>query len=118
LEKTCPSATFVHHKIPRAHPGLNPGLRGGKPATNRLSYDAAVLDYYEHIGFDVLTSVVMKSTTTALLTTRFYSGFLLGLFFNPKDGGDISQNVVLFIMAMVTFVNQLFTDVDISINAY
>jgi hypothetical protein len=28
-EKTCPSATFVHHKIPRAHPGLNPGRRGG-----------------------------------------------------------------------------------------
>jgi hypothetical protein len=40
-KKTCPSATFVHHKIPRAHPGLNPGSRGGKPATNRLSYGAA-----------------------------------------------------------------------------
>jgi hypothetical protein len=30
-----------HHKIPRAHPGLNPGRRGGKPATNRLSYGTA-----------------------------------------------------------------------------
>jgi hypothetical protein len=40
-EKTCPSATFVHYKIQRAHPGLNPGRRGGKPATNRLSYGAA-----------------------------------------------------------------------------
>jgi hypothetical protein len=40
--KTCPSATFVHHKIPRAHPGLNPGRRGGKSATNRLSYGAAI----------------------------------------------------------------------------
>jgi hypothetical protein len=99
-EKTCPSATFVHHKIPHDHtrvlfiyylvseaigtaatsgllchprvivkmivekqlegrlagetevlgenlpqrhpdPGLNPGRRGGKPATNRLSYGAA-----------------------------------------------------------------------------
>jgi hypothetical protein len=36
-EKTCPSATFVHHKIPRAHLGR----RGGKPVTNRLSYGAA-----------------------------------------------------------------------------
>jgi hypothetical protein len=46
LEKTCPSVTFVHHKIPRAHPGLNPGRRGGKPATNRLSYGAALgLDF-------------------------------------------------------------------------
>jgi hypothetical protein len=34
---------FVHHKIPRAHPGLNPDRRGGKPATNRLSYGAAYL---------------------------------------------------------------------------
>jgi hypothetical protein len=40
-EKTCPSATFVHHKIPRAHPDMNPGRRGGKPTTNRLSYGAA-----------------------------------------------------------------------------
>jgi hypothetical protein len=30
-----------HHKIPRAHPGLNLGRRDGKPATNRLSYGAA-----------------------------------------------------------------------------
>jgi hypothetical protein len=39
--ETYPSATFVHHKIPHAHPGLNPGRRGGKSATNRLSYGAA-----------------------------------------------------------------------------
>jgi hypothetical protein len=42
-EKTSPSATFVHHKIPRAHPGLNPGRRGRKPVTNRLSYGAAAV---------------------------------------------------------------------------
>jgi hypothetical protein len=41
-EKTCLSATFVHHKIPHDRDsGLNPGRRGGKPATNRLSYGAA-----------------------------------------------------------------------------
>jgi hypothetical protein len=38
-EKTCPSATFVHHKIPHYQTRvLNPGRRGGKPTTNRLSY--------------------------------------------------------------------------------
>jgi hypothetical protein len=42
-ENLCPSATFVHHKIPRAHPGLNPGRRRGKLATNRLNYGAASL---------------------------------------------------------------------------
>jgi hypothetical protein len=35
-EKTCPSATFVHHKIPHDQTRvLNPGRRGGKPATSR-----------------------------------------------------------------------------------
>jgi hypothetical protein len=33
-------ATFVHHKIPHDQ-DLNPGRRGEKPATNRLSYGAA-----------------------------------------------------------------------------
>jgi hypothetical protein len=41
LGENLPQRHFVHHKIPRAHPGLNPGRRGGKPATNRLSYGAA-----------------------------------------------------------------------------
>jgi hypothetical protein len=27
-------------------PGLNPGRRGGKPATNRLSYDASIYRVY------------------------------------------------------------------------
>jgi hypothetical protein len=31
---------FVHHK-PHMLPGANPGRRGGKPATNRLSYGTA-----------------------------------------------------------------------------
>jgi hypothetical protein len=29
------------HFCPSQNPGLNPGRRGGKPATNRLSYGAA-----------------------------------------------------------------------------
>jgi hypothetical protein len=32
---------FVHHKSYLTRPGLNPGRRGGKPATDRLSYGAA-----------------------------------------------------------------------------
>jgi hypothetical protein len=41
LGENLPQRHFVHHKIPRAHPGLKPGRLGGKPATNRLSYGAA-----------------------------------------------------------------------------
>jgi hypothetical protein len=32
---------FIHHKSHRIWPGSNPGRRGGKPATNRLSYGTA-----------------------------------------------------------------------------
>jgi hypothetical protein len=39
--KTCPSATLSTTNPTRPDPGLNPGRRDGKPATNRLSYGAA-----------------------------------------------------------------------------
>jgi hypothetical protein len=35
---------FVHHKSQLPNQGANPGRRGGKPATNRLSYGAAFED--------------------------------------------------------------------------
>jgi hypothetical protein len=38
--KTCPSTTLSTTNPTRLVQGLNPGLRGGKPATNRLSYGA------------------------------------------------------------------------------
>jgi hypothetical protein len=39
-EKTCPSATLSTTNSTWLDPGLNQGRRGGKPATNRLSYGA------------------------------------------------------------------------------
>jgi hypothetical protein len=36
-----PHCRFVRHKSHMARPGLVPGRRGGKPATNRLSYGTA-----------------------------------------------------------------------------
>jgi hypothetical protein len=41
--KTCPSTTLFTINPTWLDPGLNPGLRCGKPATNRLSYGAAIV---------------------------------------------------------------------------
>jgi hypothetical protein len=43
LGENLPQRHFVHHKIPHNRPGLEPQDRsGGKPATNHLSYGAAL----------------------------------------------------------------------------
>jgi hypothetical protein len=42
-EKTCPGATLSTTNPTWPDPGLDPGRRGGKPATNRFSYGAAQL---------------------------------------------------------------------------
>jgi hypothetical protein len=39
-EKTCPSAALSTTN-PTCYPDANPGRRGGKPATNSLSYSTA-----------------------------------------------------------------------------
>jgi hypothetical protein len=44
--KTCPSATLSTTKPTRIDPGANPGLRGDRPATNRLSNSMALIGAY------------------------------------------------------------------------
>jgi hypothetical protein len=43
--KTCPSAILSTINPTWTGPGSNPGLRGGRPATNRLSHGTAHLLY-------------------------------------------------------------------------
>jgi hypothetical protein len=38
LGENLPQCRFVYHKSHMTWRGANPGRRGGKPATNRLSY--------------------------------------------------------------------------------
>jgi hypothetical protein len=51
LGENLPQRNFVHHKTDLPHPGSNPGRRGGKPATNRLSYSAVLIGRRPSIYF-------------------------------------------------------------------
>jgi hypothetical protein len=54
-EKTCPSATLSTTNSTWLGPGSNPGRRGGKPATNRLSYGVALLpEFISHLHIPFL----------------------------------------------------------------
>jgi hypothetical protein len=44
-EKTCPNTTLSTTYLISADPASNPGRRGGKSATNRLSYGAALIRF-------------------------------------------------------------------------
>jgi hypothetical protein len=64
-EKTCPSATLSTTNPTWPYPGSNPGRRGGKPATNRLSYGAACimkLDKYI-MTYEILSMAFLISNT-------------------------------------------------------
>jgi hypothetical protein len=47
-EKTCPSVTLSTTDPTWPDPCANPGRRGGKPATNRLSYGAAIIHHWQN----------------------------------------------------------------------
>jgi hypothetical protein len=65
-EKTCPSATLSTTNPTCLDPGLNPGPRGGTPATNRLSYGAATPMCY---SIECLNKTVSLTSTLSSNST-------------------------------------------------
>jgi hypothetical protein len=61
LGESLPQRHFCPSQNPTwPDPGLNPGRRGGKPATNRLSYGAAHINHIQH---DVTLQLDMENFT-------------------------------------------------------
>jgi hypothetical protein len=71
LEKTCPDATLSTTNPTWPDPGLNPGRRGGKPATNRFSYGAAYFLCYvvsKYFNFATISKAIQRDSK---LLSRF-----------------------------------------------
>jgi hypothetical protein len=68
--KTCPSATLSTTNPTWTDPGWNPGLRGGRPAANRLSHGTAPPSRY-CTSFDVTQgqNIAEGNTVTENITS-------------------------------------------------
>jgi hypothetical protein len=71
-KKTCPDATLSTTNPTWPDPGSNPGRRGGKPATNRLSYGAALAPR-------LIKHLVLYAVMAPCLNTRKLNNTLLWL---------------------------------------
>jgi hypothetical protein len=103
-EKTCPSATLSNTNPIWPDLGSSPCRRCGKPATNRLSYRAAVCVGYkdQSVRSNILSHVsdISHHSLCLRLPQRLVwmcislwfppiSCWLLRLFFRPKEGGSM-----------------------------
>jgi hypothetical protein len=82
-KKTCSSATLFTTNPTWPDLGWNPGRRGGKPATNRLSYGTAFTFSYSKICIDALSTHSRTQVTIhacVSIVVQFISSYLSRLF--------------------------------------
>jgi hypothetical protein len=83
LEENLPRSHFVHHKSHLPDPRANPGRRGGKPATNRLIYGAA-LDKFKSQS-EIFYTHYWELTSPAIKSVRWKDSFRINLvLFEPS----------------------------------
>jgi hypothetical protein len=70
-EKTCPTATLSTTNPTWPDPGSNPGRRGWKPTTNRLSYGAALCFMLLHRNIGRVHWILFTNTSTTNKSTRY-----------------------------------------------
>jgi hypothetical protein len=70
--KTCPSATSSNTNPTRTDLSANAGLRGEKPATDRLSYGKALLERKQTLRNVPGSADFWEKTTTGLGHTRLF----------------------------------------------
>jgi hypothetical protein len=89
LGENLPQCRFVHHKPHMLRPDANPGRRGGKPATNRLSYGTALTSH--SIGqISCLETVCphwtdRKQASNKQNQSLYRLLFFISLLFDPED---------------------------------
>jgi hypothetical protein len=112
-EKTCPSATLSITNPTWPDLSSNPGFRGGKPATNRLSYGTASLDTlpleYSGQGVNITTHphlvprLCMHGALPPLPCTYSRRGDSLSIGENFKLGSYFLTRKLFYIQMKITY---------------
>jgi hypothetical protein len=79
-----PQCYFVHHKSHMTWPGANHGRRGGKPATNCLSYDTVL--YLRIVTFSLLADHMAARSEAWTVFARSSTGIVGS---NHIEGMDV-----------------------------
>jgi hypothetical protein len=87
--KTCPSTTFSTTNPTRIDPGANSGLRGERPATNRLSHGTAAIHHHTPI---YLYKLILDNQRTEQVSEFHYLGCQLSY----QCEGDVHHKLEKF----------------------
>jgi hypothetical protein len=85
LGEDLPQRHFVRHKSYMIDPALNPGRRGGKPATNRLRYGA---DHSTSFSITIITRGWQNRPFFNLCGGTLGTAATTGLLYQPRMIGD------------------------------